>query len=254
MFKLGFGNSPRPRFVYLNRQYPECLWYFWKSDKNTYEPILSESITGYLKRIEIKEGEHRGKEKIKLNLTIACEDQNFVLVIGAETETAKSLLNNLVACAIDFAQTPICIEPKAGDSENVLFTNVYVDGQLIYTGDRRLETLDAIGILTERLRQKSQLQPIEPPPKPVVPDPPRIDTSMLPISQVQRQELAALSKDMQWEKESVIAYLKSVGFDHSSQIPAGKFQSVCDGLRDRSVWENFHPAIAATDTLPLGSW
>ena len=26
--QLGFGHSPRPRYIYVNRQYPECVWYF----------------------------------------------------------------------------------------------------------------------------------------------------------------------------------------------------------------------------------
>ena len=36
---LGFGNPPRARYIYANRQYPDCLWYFWNGGKSIYEPI-----------------------------------------------------------------------------------------------------------------------------------------------------------------------------------------------------------------------
>ena len=25
--QIGFGHPPKPRYIYTNRQYPDCLWY-----------------------------------------------------------------------------------------------------------------------------------------------------------------------------------------------------------------------------------
>ena len=36
---LGFVAPPKSRFIYANRQYSNCLWYFWNNAKNEHEPI-----------------------------------------------------------------------------------------------------------------------------------------------------------------------------------------------------------------------
>ena len=53
--QLGFGHSPRPRYIYVNRQYPECVWYFWDGENKRHEPILFNALTGIIEKLETEE-------------------------------------------------------------------------------------------------------------------------------------------------------------------------------------------------------
>ena len=55
--QLGFGHSPKPRYIYANRQYPECLWYFWDGANKKHEPILFLALTGIVEKLEIEQKE-----------------------------------------------------------------------------------------------------------------------------------------------------------------------------------------------------
>ena len=59
--QLGFGHPPKPRYIYTNRQYPDCLWYFWDGENNKHEPILFNALTGIIDKLETEEKEYKGK-------------------------------------------------------------------------------------------------------------------------------------------------------------------------------------------------
>ncbi len=52
---LGFGHSPKPRYIYANRKYPDTLWYFWNTAKDEHELIEFNALTGMIERLEIEE-------------------------------------------------------------------------------------------------------------------------------------------------------------------------------------------------------
>ena len=52
---LGFGHPPKPRYIYANRQYSDCLWYFWNGAKSEHEPIEFHASTGIFERLEIEQ-------------------------------------------------------------------------------------------------------------------------------------------------------------------------------------------------------
>ena len=70
---LGFGHPPKHRYIYANRQYPNCLWYFWNGAKNEHEPIEYHALKGIVERLEIEEKEFRGKPDLKVNLHIRAD-------------------------------------------------------------------------------------------------------------------------------------------------------------------------------------
>lgn len=121
---LGFGHSPKPRYIYANRKYPDALWYFWNGAKNEHEPIEFNALTGIIERLEIEEKEYKGKPENKVNLHIRA-DRNYVIQAGVETLFAKGLLYTLSKLpTIAFTQAiTIAVEP--GDTEQVLFCRIY---------------------------------------------------------------------------------------------------------------------------------
>jgi hypothetical protein len=268
--KLGFGPSPRPRYIYLNRQYPDCLWYFWKGAENTYEPIAHESITGYLTKIEIETKDFRGKPDPKLNLWMRC-DRAYKIQVGMDTLTAKSLLSALRTIE-DFTQ-PITIAPEPGDTEQVVFARVAIDGGEIiyapYAEDANwpaiLQALiDRLGGETPHRTTEAPLPKLGPPKLttahptlPVLPPPSNApSTAPKTISDVQRKLFAKLAKDAAWEVVAIKAYLGSCGYTHSSTIAPKDFESICAGLGELDIKDHFHLAIEITadQALPLGTW
>ena len=130
---LGFGHSPKPRYLYANRQYPDCLWYFWDGAKKEHEPIQFQALTGIVEKLEVEEKEYKGKPEFKANLHIKA-DRNYVIQSGLETLFAKGLVYTLSKLPVASFNKPITIAVEPGDTAMVLFCRVYnpVTGQAVY--------------------------------------------------------------------------------------------------------------------------
>jgi hypothetical protein len=130
---LGFGHPPKARYIYANRQYPDCLWYFWNGGKNVHEPIETNALTGFIEKLEIEEKEFRGKPDPKINLYIRA-DRPYVIQSGVDTLFAKGLLFTLSKLPIEAFRKPITIAVEAGETEQVLFCRIYnpVTGSAVY--------------------------------------------------------------------------------------------------------------------------
>ena len=131
--QLGFGHSPKPRYIYANRQYPDSLWYFWDGAKKEHEPILFQALTGIVEKLEIEQKEYKGKPEFKANLHIKA-DRNYVIQSGLETLFAKGLVYTLSKLPVASFNKPITIAVEPGDTEQVLFCRIYnpVTGQSVY--------------------------------------------------------------------------------------------------------------------------
>lgn len=129
----GFGNPPKTRYIYANRQYPDCLWYFWDGGKNVHEPIADHAITGIIDKIEIETKGYRGKPDPKLNVYIKA-DRSYVVQSGLDTLFAKGLIFTLAKLPIEAFKRPIMVAVEAGEDDKVLFSRVYnpATGQLVF--------------------------------------------------------------------------------------------------------------------------
>ncbi len=121
---LGFSAPPKPRFIYANRQYGNCLWYFWNSAKNEHEPIEATAITGYVEKLEIEEKEFRGRTEAKVNLTLRA-DRPYIIQAGFETIFARGLMHTLAKLPPEAFRQPVMIAVEPGDTEQVLFCRIY---------------------------------------------------------------------------------------------------------------------------------
>jgi hypothetical protein len=122
--KLGFGPSPKARYIYANRQYPDCLWYFWDGGTKEYEAISDNAITGTVTKVEIETKEYKGKPAVKLNITLQA-DRAYVIQAGFDTLFGKGLLYMLSELPIASLRGPIMIGVEAGETEQVLFCRIY---------------------------------------------------------------------------------------------------------------------------------
>lgn len=121
---LGFGHPPKPRYIYANRQYSDCLWYFWNGAKNEPEPIAYQALTGVIEKLEIETKEFRGKPDAKVNLAIRA-DRPYVIQAGFDTMFAKGLLYTLSRLPVEAFRQPITVAVEPGETEQVLFCRIY---------------------------------------------------------------------------------------------------------------------------------
>lgn len=121
---LGFGHPPKSRYVYANRKYPNCLWYFWNGATNEHEPIEFHALTGIFESLEIEEKEYKGKPDLKVNLHISA-DRPYVVQAGYDTLFAKSLLYTISRLPTPALAQPITLAVEPGDTEQVLFCRLY---------------------------------------------------------------------------------------------------------------------------------
>ncbi len=130
---LGFGHPPRPRYIYANRQYSDCLWYFWNGAKSEHEPIEFHALTGVIEKLEIEEREFRGKPDYKVNLHVRA-DRNYIIQSGYDTLFARGLIFTLSKLPTEAFRQPITIAVEPGDTEQVLFCKIYnpASGQAVY--------------------------------------------------------------------------------------------------------------------------
>ena len=119
--------------VYVNRQYPECVWYFWDGENKKHEPILFNALTGIIEKLETEVKEFKGKHSLKINLHIKAE-RNYVLESGCETMFSKGLLYAISKLPIQAFKQAITIAVEPGEDEKVSFCRIYnpVTGQAVY--------------------------------------------------------------------------------------------------------------------------
>ncbi len=130
---LGFGHPPKPRYIYANRQYNDCLWYFWNGAKNEHEPIAHHALTGIVEKLEIETKEFRGKPDLKVNLHLRAE-RAYIIQAGFETLFAKGLLYTLSKLPAEAFGKAITIAVEPGETDQVLFCRIYnpVTGNSVY--------------------------------------------------------------------------------------------------------------------------
>ena len=271
MTALGFGPSPRPRYIYLNRQYPDCLWYFWDHAGNKPEPILHAALTGILTKIEITDKEFRGKPDTKLDFYIKA-DRAYKIQVGFDTLTAKSLLSALTLVP-DLAQ-PMTIAPEPGDTDSVVFGKVAIDGEILYAPySESANWPEILQALIDRLPRSAATHPASgaslsapipsapqstaPTPKlPTLPTAAKTDNLDQPISDADRAKFVAIVREQRWTNAAVTAYLGSCGYTNSRLILNRDFISISNGIREADICDHFHGLtdVEAVSTLPLGTW
>ena len=126
---LGFGESPKVRFIYCNRS-NHCLWY-WLNDGREVVPIPQSALTCYVEKLEFRQVERRGKDTWKTHLHVR-GDRRYILEAGYDSNFSKSLLAALATLSTDQLQQPVTIEVQAADADEVLFCRVYANGDLVF--------------------------------------------------------------------------------------------------------------------------
>ena len=126
---LGFGDSPRPQFIYCNRS-NNCLWY-WLNDAREVVPIPQTALTCYVEKLEFRQLERRGKDTWKTHLHVR-SDRRYTLEAGYDSNFSKSLLCALAGLMPHQLQQPMTIEAQAADSDEVLFCRVYTNGEPVF--------------------------------------------------------------------------------------------------------------------------
>jgi hypothetical protein len=168
---LGFSEAPRARYIYCNRS-NNCLWY-WLNDAREVMPIPQTALTCLVEKLEFKQVERRGKETWKIHLHVRA-DRRYILEAGYDSNFSKSLLSVLSILTPPQLQQPLTIEVQAADSDEVLFSRVYLDGEVIFApwdestswkvvAKRAIANVEA----ANARRLKNELHP-EPPPSRLV--------------------------------------------------------------------------------------
>jgi hypothetical protein len=130
-YTLGFGESPRPKYIYCNRS-QGGLWYSLADDANrTPQPIPHPALTCLVDRLEFKQVERRGRETWKTHLHVR-SDRPYILESGYDSNFSRSLISALAVMTALQLQQPITIEAQAADTEEVLFCRVYVNNELVF--------------------------------------------------------------------------------------------------------------------------
>lgn len=121
--QLGFGPSPRPRYVYIgDEEKSPTGWYFWDGDKA--DPIPETALTGYITNVELGTREYKGKENKKLLVHVSAGPRRYIIQCGFYTAFARTTLAALARLKPQHFEFPLCIETQPGEQKTV-FANVY---------------------------------------------------------------------------------------------------------------------------------
>lgn len=101
-FRDRIGNFTRT--IYANRQYPDCLWYFWNGGEKVHEPIATPVLTGRITNFQIMEKEFRGRSDDKIQIEMMTTEGRFNVETGFETVVGRGWMIAL-----------LMLSPKEGD-------------------------------------------------------------------------------------------------------------------------------------------
>jgi hypothetical protein len=129
--KLGFTAPPVPQCIYVNRQYEDCLWFFWNHAEQTHEPIRSRALRCVVERVEVLEKEYKGKRNQKLRVRVRA-DHPYILESGLETVFAKGLLHKIASLEPEQLQRPLTLAVQEGEEATVVFAQLFdTSGKLV---------------------------------------------------------------------------------------------------------------------------
>jgi hypothetical protein len=126
---LGFGNSPRPQYVYCNRTNGGN----WYTLNDAREPVSipHTALTGIVEGLRFEEVERRGKGTWKTHLTVRA-DKTYILECGSDSQFSKGILAGLASLTPAQLRQPITIEPQPHEEDEILlFCRIYVGGERV---------------------------------------------------------------------------------------------------------------------------
>lgn len=229
---LGFGWPPGPRRIYANRQYPDCLWYFWNGGENRHEPIEQTALTGYVEKLEIEEKEFRGKPDYKLSVLVRA-DRPYLIQSGLDTLFSRGLLSSLRRVETFDRPLTICVEP--GDTEQVLFCRVYQGETWI---DGRYEEEENWREIAATVATRLQGQPTDEP-------------AVIPHAAIQKFFKLAWSNG--WSNEALKLFLQDFGYESTKAIPLDLYEGLMTAAGDKNAADRYAKKLQ-TQSLPTGSW
>ena len=152
-----FSPPDRALFIYCNRQRSSGLWYTLDDHR---EPVAlhHKAICGYLREISLTKALRRGKSVGKLRIGLQ-GDRRYVLEAGEESEFTKSALACLLGLEPNKLFLPITLMPDPGESEEVMFCQIFVDNERVRSS-REILPADLKEAVVE-LRQRLGLPPQE---------------------------------------------------------------------------------------------
>jgi hypothetical protein len=151
---LGLGDPPIPIYLFVGNGLEEGKLYSWykcdSSNGNKTIPVYQRALTGYIKELQVKTKEYKGKENAKLDILVSA-DENYVIRTGLETTFAKSLLLGLLE--VDDLTKPLIIVVTPGE-ETVVFCALYdaeTKSRIKITWQHDLHWLDIVQEINEAL-------------------------------------------------------------------------------------------------------
>jgi hypothetical protein len=256
---LGFGHPPSGRYIYANRQYSDCLWYFYNGEKKEHDPIAHHALTGLVEKLEIETKEYKNKPEVKLNLHLRA-DRRYVIQSGFNTEFAKGLLARLNQVSASALRSPLTIGVQAGETDQVLFCRLW-DSQGEGIKVETMEGLDYVAIAADIAAriggdgdrpapaQKPQPKATAPQPKPLAKAQPKGDK----ITADQRRELITHSRSKGLSDEGLKYGLRCNGFSSTADLDELKFAELMVAIVDSAIVAHWNKEATA-ETDRVGVW
>ena len=149
---VGFAELPTTKRIHCNRQYGSSM-YFWRGEVERELIINQDAIVCRVTGITVEAGEFKGNPNHKLLVAVSA-DQSYVLTIGLESFTAKSMLLGLRQ--VDLTQT-LTLGFRAGKDAKVLFCDVWqFQVRLKHDQDLKAMTESEVLQLVEEINQSLQ--------------------------------------------------------------------------------------------------
>ncbi len=120
--KLGFGQTPRPQYVFVSRE-PDHCWYILAEDRRRI-PINEKALTGVITGIEVNKKVKTTFNEVEKNDLYILADKPYIIRSGSESYFSKSLLLSLDILTSEQLRNPLTIAVSPGNS-NVVFCNIY---------------------------------------------------------------------------------------------------------------------------------
>ncbi len=120
--KLGFGQTPKPQYVFVSRE-PDHCWYMLAEDERRI-PIYEKALTGVITGIEVNKMVKTSFGLVEKNDLYILADKPYIVRSGSDSYFSKNLLLSLDTLTSEQLLNPLTISVRPGDS-NVVFCNIY---------------------------------------------------------------------------------------------------------------------------------
>ncbi|MBT9316306.1 hypothetical protein [Leptothoe spongobia] len=110
------------------RQY---CWGYWDTYANSLKPEFNTMLTGYIRRIGVRQTEYKSKKSNQLLIEVLAGPTSYRIKAGLESAAGKNLVCAIAVLTQERLAKPVSIRVRPGDDDKVVLVTLFQGDEMV---------------------------------------------------------------------------------------------------------------------------